>query len=87
MRNRDASADPGRAQILAPLQHLEQHPFRLIVELEEGNELLQDVVLRRALELQLDGVLGKKLAQLHSFPLFGVASARLRGIGQVTDHR
>ena len=34
--NRDASPDPGRAEILAALEHLEQHPLGLLVELEEA---------------------------------------------------
>jgi hypothetical protein len=43
----DAAADAGRAEVLAPLEHLEQHPLGLLVELEEPDQLLEDVVLGR----------------------------------------
>ncbi len=66
MRDRDATANPGRSEILSPLQHLEQHPLGLFVELEQPDQFLQDLVLAGALQFQLDGVFRKKLSQFHS---------------------
>src|SRR2546430_6197024 len=63
--NRDIVADPRRAERLAPLQHLHERLLGLLVETEETDQLLQDVVLAAALQLEVDGVFGKKLAQAH----------------------
>ncbi len=65
VRNRDAAADSGRAEILASLEHLEQHAFGLVVELEQSDQLAKDVVLRRPDEVELDRVFAEKLAQFH----------------------
>src|SRR6184192_2504329 len=59
----DIVADPRRAERLAPLQHLHERLLGLLVEAEETDQLLQDVVLAAALQLEVDGVFGKKLAQ------------------------
>ena len=71
VRNRDAAADAGRAEVLAPLEHLEQHPLGLLVELEQADQLPQDVVLGRAVEVELDRVFGEELAQFHPMPVDG----------------
>src|SRR5437764_7100634 len=63
--NRDVVADPRRAERLAPLQHLHERLLGLLVEAEETDQFLQDVVLAAALQLEVDGVFGKKLAQAH----------------------
>jgi len=65
MGNRDMLSDAGRPQRLASLQHLEQHSLRLFIELEQPDQLFEHRVLRGALELELDGVFGKELAQAH----------------------
>src|SRR5687767_7312518 len=62
VRNRDPAADAGGPEVLAPLQHLVQHAFRLLVQLQKADQFLEDIVLRRARQVQLDGVLGKELA-------------------------
>ena len=69
MRNCDPAADSRRAEVLPPLEHLEEHPLGFFIEPEESDELLEDVVLRRAFELELDCVFRKKLAELHQVPL------------------
>src|SRR5687767_4912034 len=65
VRNRDSATDAGRSEILAPLEHLEEHPVGLLVEPQQPDELLQRLVLGAAVELELDRVLGEELAQFH----------------------
>ena len=65
MGNRDAPADPRRAEVLAALQHLEQHPIRLLVQLQQRNQLLQNLVFRGALEVELDRVFTEEFSQFH----------------------
>ncbi|MNC90431.1 hypothetical protein D3C83_65300 [compost metagenome] len=65
MGDRDAAPDPGRPEILAALQHLEEHPLVLLAELQEGDQLAQDVVLGRGLKFELDGVFGEEFAEFH----------------------
>ena len=60
--NRDPATDAGRSEILAPLQHLEQHSFRLVIETKEADQLLEDFILGVALELEFDRVFRKKIA-------------------------
>ena len=66
MRNRNATANAGRAEVFASLEHLEQHALGLLIKLEEPDQLLEHFVLGRALKLELDGIFGKELAQFHS---------------------
>ena len=66
--NGDAPPDARGAEVLATLQHLEEHPLGLLVELEQPDHLLEDVVLARAFELQLDRVFREELAQFHRVP-------------------
>jgi hypothetical protein len=90
--DRDAPPDAGRAQILPPLQHLEEHAFRLFVKAKQADQLLQDVVFCGTSEVQLDSILGEELTELHFFPLFGARltcpvahwSARSQRTGQLT---
>src|SRR4029079_11582387 len=63
--DRDAAADAGGTEILAPLQHLEQHSIRLLVQLQQRNQLFQDVVFRRTLEIELNRVLAEEFSQFH----------------------
>src|SRR5205085_7601768 len=61
----DAAADARRSEILTPLEHFEQHALGLLVELEESDQLLQNVVLRRPGQVELDRVLAEELPKLH----------------------
>ena len=63
--NRDAATDTGRPEILTPLQHLEQHGFRLLVQMQQPDQFLEDIVLGGAFELQGDGVGGEELSEVH----------------------
>ena len=54
MGNRDPSANARGPEILAPLQHLEQHPLVLLVQPEQSNEFGQDLVLGGAGEVEFD---------------------------------
>src|SRR2546430_14643839 len=65
VRDGDILADPRRAEGLAPLEHLDERLLRLVVELEQPDELLQHVVFRTAVEVQVDGLLRKELPQTH----------------------
>jgi hypothetical protein len=49
VRDGDAAADARRAEVLAALEHLEEHPLVLLAELEQPDEFLEDVVLGGAL--------------------------------------
>jgi hypothetical protein len=62
VRDRDVLPDAGRAERLAALQHLDEQCVRLLVELEEADELLEDVVLDGALEVEVDRIFGNELA-------------------------
>jgi hypothetical protein len=76
VRDGDAAADPGGAEVLAPLEHLEEHPLALLVQLEERDQLLEHVVLRGPLQLERYGVFGEELAQFHRGPWGSRAAAR-----------
>src|SRR5690349_9699262 len=65
VRDGDVLADARRPERLAALQHLHQRLLRLVVELEQTDELLEDVVLARALEVQVDRVVGEEITQAH----------------------
>src|SRR5215471_10530394 len=65
VRDRDAAADARRAEILSPLEHLEQHAFGLLVELEQRDQLAQNVVLGRSFQIKLDCIFAEELAQFH----------------------
>ncbi len=60
--NRDPAPDASRAQVFAALEHLEEHSFGLLVQLQQTNQLAKDVVFRNAFELELDGIFGEELA-------------------------
>jgi hypothetical protein len=66
VRNRNAAADPGGAEVLSALEHLEEHPLGLVIELEEGDEFLEDLIFGGAFELELDGVFGEEFTEFHS---------------------
>lgn len=57
--NRNAATDACGAEVFSSLEHLEEHAFGFVVEPEKADELLEDLVLRVALELEPDGVPGK----------------------------
>ena len=45
VRDGDLPADAGGAEVLAPLEHLEERRLVLVVDAEQPDELLEDVVL------------------------------------------
>ena len=59
---RDPPADARRAEVLAALEHLEQNAFTLLVEFEERDQLLQDLILGFATDVELDCVFIEKFA-------------------------
>ncbi len=61
MRNGYSAADSRGSQILTALQHLEEHSFGLLVQPQKADELLEDLILRSALQLELDCVFAEKL--------------------------
>src|SRR6266567_3105492 len=65
MGNRDPAADAGGSEILPALQHLEQHALGFLVELQEADELTEDVVFGRAIQVELDRVFAEELAEFH----------------------
>jgi hypothetical protein len=48
-----------------PVEPRVSRRVRFLVELEQPHQLLQDGVLRGALEIEIDRISGKELAQLH----------------------
>ncbi len=70
----DASPDARGAQVLPALQHLEQDALALLVQLEQGDQLLQDPVLVLALEIEGDHIFIEEFAQRHCMYLLVLAS-------------
>lgn len=68
MRDRNATPDACGTKIFAALEHLEQHGLVLLFEAEQANEFLQDIVLRRPFDVELDRVFCKELAEFHTTP-------------------
>jgi hypothetical protein len=73
--NGDAAADPGRAEVLTPLEHLEQHAFRFFVQFEQADQLAQHVILGGAGQVELDCIFTEELAQFHRLPDVGARSS------------
>src|SRR5262245_54351187 len=63
--NGDPAADACGAEIFPPLEHLEQHAFRLFVQLEKSDELAENVVLGRPDQVEFYGVFAEKLPEFH----------------------
>src|SRR5690606_36075786 len=63
--NGDPFADPGGAQILSPLQHLVEDALGFLVEAEDADQLLQYLILRLPLQVELYNVFRKKFPKLH----------------------
>jgi hypothetical protein len=65
VRDGDSLADAGGAQVLTPLQHLEKDSLRLFVQPQKADQLLQDLVLGRALQVEVDRVFREELTKFH----------------------
>src|SRR5690606_37263503 len=65
VRDRDPPADARRAEVFPPLEHLEQDALDLLVQPQELDQLLEDVVLGLALEIELDRFSIEEFPQLH----------------------
>ena len=87
VRNGDAVADAGRAELLALLQDLEDRPLALAGELAGlGGELLQDLLLSVDLERRNNGIGRDEIGEQHG-PVPEIRELSGPGVAKAADHR